>query len=276
MIAWLSLTALAATPDRSDSVLQEADAPVAVRLSADLGATGQLSHRLQFGNDGTDVRVPRDLGQDVLYPFVRLQVDLDLGRKRRHTIGLLYQPLDFGSVVAPADDLAVGDLTFPAGAGLQFRYQFPFYRLTWLYDLAASPEREAALGVAFQVRNVSILYASLDGSRALASRDVGPVPLLAARFRGPVGERLWWAGEVTGFYAPISVLNGSDLPIVGAVVDASAKIGLPTRGPDLYAALRFIGGGSTGTSDQPDPFAGDGFLRNWLYLGVVSLGVELR
>ncbi|MEN0067447.1 MAG: hypothetical protein AAGA48_35275 [Myxococcota bacterium] len=276
MITWLSFAALAGTPDRSDSLIQEADAPVALRLFADLGATGQLSHRLQFGNDGTEVRVPGDLGQDLLYPFVRLQADLDLGRAHRHTVSFLYQPLNFQSVVAPANDLTVGDLVFPAGDALQFRYSFPFYRLTWMYDLAASTEREVAFGVALQIRNVSIQYASLDGSQALASRDVGPVPLLAGRFRGPVSDRLWWAGEVTGFYAPVSVLNGSDLPIVGAVVDASGKIGLRTRGPDVYAALRFIGGGSTGTSDQPDPFAGDGFLFNWLYLGTLSLGVELR
>lgn len=276
MFALLSLVALAATPDRDDSLLQAADAPVAVRLFADLGATGQLSHRLQFGNEGTVVRVPRDLGQNVLYPFVRLQLDVDLGVSRRHTLSFLYQPLNFESVVAPANELAVGDLVFPAGEALRFRYSFPFYRLTWLYDFAASPEREVAFGVALQIRNVSIDYTSLDGSQALASRDVGPVPLLAGRFRGPISERLWWAGEVTGFYAPVSVLNGSDLPIVGAVVDASGKIGVRTDGPDFYAALRFTGGGSTGTSDSPDPFAGDGFLFNWLYLGTLSLGVELR
>ena len=276
MIAWLSLMALAGTPDRTDSILQEADAPVAVRLFADLGATAQLSHRLQFDNDGTEVRVPRDLGQDLLYPFVRLQLDVDIGRSHRHTVSFLYQPLNFQSIVAPARETTVGDLVFPRGEALQFRYSFPFYRVTWLYDFAASTEREIAFGVALQIRNVSILYASLDGSQALASRDVGPVPLLAGRFRGPVSERLWWAGEVTGFYAPVSVLNGSDLPIVGAVVDASGKIGVRTRGPDLYAALRFTGGGSTGTSDAPDPFAGDGYLFNWLYLGTLSLGVELR
>ena len=276
MIGWLSIAALAGTPDRSDSLLQETDAPIALRLFADLGATGQLSHRLQFGEDGTEVHVPRDLGQDLLYPFVRLQMDVDLGKIHRHTVSFLYQPLNFRSVVAPANELTVGDLSFPRGEALQFGYSFPFYRLTWLYDLAASTEREAAFGVALQIRNVSILYASLDGSQALASRDVGLVPLLAGRFRGPVSDRLWWAGEVTGFYAPVSVLNGSDLPIVGAVVDASGKIGLRTRGPDVYAALRFTGGGSTGTSDRPDPFAGNGFLFNWLYLGTLSLGVELR
>lgn len=275
-IAWLALAAGAATPDRDDSLLQSADSPVAVRLFADVGAVGQLSHRLQFGNDGTYVRVPSQLGQDVLYPFLRFQIDLDIGVKRRHTVSFLYQPLDFRSVIAPEQDLVVGDVTFPAGSALQFRYGFPFYRITWMYDLASSPEREVALGVALQIRNATILYAALDGSAAVASRDVGPVPLLAGRFRGPIDERLWWAAEITGFYAPISVLNGSDNDVIGAVADASGKIGLRTKGPDLFVALRYVGGGSTGQSDNPDGFAGDGYLRNWLHFGALSLGAELR
>lgn len=276
MLAWLSLAALAATPDRADSLLQSADAPVAVRLFADIGAVAQLSHRLQFGNDGTYVRVPRQLGQDTLYPFLRFQVDLDLGVKRRHTVSFLYQPLDFQSVIAPEDDLVVGDVTFGAGRALSFRYGFPFYRVTWMYDLAASPERELALGVALQIRNATIVYAALDGSQAVASRDVGPVPLLAFRTRHPLSDRTWWAGEITGFYAPISVLNGSDNDVLGAVADASAKVGLKTQSADLFVALRYVGGGSTGTSDNPDGFAGDGFLRNWLHFGALSLGAELR
>lgn len=276
MITTLLTVALAATPDRPDSVLQGPNAPVAVRLNADLGAVAQLYHRLQFGTAGTRVRVPRQLGQDTLYPFLRFQADLDLGASRRHTVGFLYQPLDFRSTVAPDEALTVGDVTFEAGRALQFRYGFPFYRVTWLYDLDSSPEREIALGAALQIRNATIVYTALDGSKAVASRDVGPVPLLAFRARAPVSDRLWWAAEVTGFYAPISVLNGSDNDVVGAVADASGKLGLTLQGPDVFVALRYIGGGSTGTSDSPDAFAGDGYLRNWLHFAALSLGAELR
>ena len=244
---------------------------------ADLGTVGQLSHRLQIGNDGTRVQIPRELGQDLLYPFLRFQVDLDLGRARRHTVSFLYQPLDFQSVIAPQRALTVGDVTFEAGQALQFRYGFPFYRLTWLYDFSPANEREIAFGLAFQIRNANIVYAALDGSRAVASRDVGPVPLLAGRFRTPLSDQFWFGAEVTGFYAPISVLNGSDNDVVGAVADASVKVGLQSlRGADVFLAVRYIGGGSTGESDNPDGFAGDGFLFNWLHLAGLSLGAELR
>ncbi|MBX2801688.1 MAG: hypothetical protein KTR31_28680 [Myxococcales bacterium] len=277
MIAWLTLTAVAGTPDRPDSLLNSPDAPVAVRLRADLGAVSQLSHRLQVDTDGTRVRIPRQLGQDVLYPFTRFQLDLDVGKQRRNTVSFLYQPLDFRSEIAPTDDLVVGDVTFAAGEALRFRYSFPFYRVSWMYDLWPEQDRELAFGLALQIRNAIIAYTALDGSQAVASRDVGPVPLLVGRLRGPLSEDWWYSAEITGFYAPISVLNGSDNDVVGAVADASFKVGLQTGGgPDLFVALRYIGGGSTGQSDNPDGFAGDGFVFNWLHTAALTLGAEVR
>lgn len=269
--------ALAATPDTDSSILQSNDSKVAIRFNADLGAVAQLSHRLQIDEGGTYVRIPSQLGQDILYPFLRFQVDLDLGVNRRHTLALLYQPLDFQSVVAPEQDLVVGDLTFAAGRALRFRYGFPFYRATWLYDLAPSRERETAIGLGLQIRNANIIYTSLDGSQSVSTRNIGPVPLLAFRTRHPITNKLWWAGEMQGFYAPISILNGSTNEVVGAIADGSIKIGLSgPAGADVYAALRYIGGGAVGTSSNADPFTGDGFTRNWLHFAALTLGAQLR
>ena len=277
LLAALVATSLAGTPDAADSVLQSDGTPVALRFTAELGTVGQLSHRLQIDEAGTYVRVPRDLGQDVLYPFLRFQVDLDLGADRRHTVALLYQPLDFQSVVAAPRELQVGAVTFPEGEVLTFRYGFPFYRGTWLYDLAPSRDREVAIGAGLQIRNANIVYASVDGSRAVSSRNIGPVPLLAFRARDTLTRRLWVAAEMQGFYAPISVLNGSTHEVVGAIADGSVKIGLEgPKGADVYAALRYIGGGATGTSENPDPFTGDGYTKNWLHFGALTLGAVLR
>ena len=275
-LAFLS-GAVAATPQPDQSLLGSAGAPIAVRLFADLGVVGQLRHRLQIDNNGTSVNVPRELGQDILFPYTRFQADLDLGNNRRNTLALLYQPLDFQSVVAPERPLTVGTLTFPAGRALRFRYGFPFWRLTWLYDVAASNETEIAFGVGLQIRNANIIYTSLDGSRSVSSRNIGPVPLLAFRGRGTVVDKFWMAGELQGFYAPISVLNGSTTDVEGAIADASLKLGLEgPQGVDAYLALRYIGGGAVGTSNNPDPFTGDGFTRNWLHFGAISLGTSLR
>lgn len=256
-------SASGATPDADDSILQSAEAPVAVRLFADLGAVAQLSHRLQIGTDGSDVRIPRELGQDVLYPFVRFQVDLDIGPARRHSLSFLYQPIDLRSEVAPERRLVVGDVAFSAGEVVRFRYGFPFYRTTWMVDAAPSRDTEWAFGVGLQVRNANIVYSAGDGSKGVSARNIGPVPLLAFRSRWTVTKKMWTGAELQGFYAPVSGLNGSTNEVVGAIADGSWKWGLDgPRGSDLYVALRYIGGGATGTSNNPDPFSGDGYTKN--------------
>ena len=72
-----SSLAHAGTPVAEDSLISKADAPVALRFSAEVGTLATLRHQLQFGADGDEVSVPRDLGQNVLYPFLRFQADLD-------------------------------------------------------------------------------------------------------------------------------------------------------------------------------------------------------
>ncbi len=277
MIPLFVAAALAGTPDADDSFLQSADSPAALRFRADLGAVAQLSHQLQIDEGGSLVNVPRELGQDILYPFLRFQVDLDLGKKRRNTLAFLYQPLDFQSEVAVDRPLRVGDVRFARGQGIKFRYGFPFYRLTWLYDVAAATDREVAFGVGLQIRNANIVYSALDGSAVVASRNIGPVPLLAFRSRVPLDRDLWFGAELQGFYAPISGLNGSTNEVVGALADGAVKLGLEgPMGTDLFAALRYIGGGAVGTSSNPDAFNGDGFTRNWIHFAALTFGVGLR
>ena len=270
--------ALAATPDSSDSLFQAEDAPVALRLSAELGTVGQVSHRLQFGARGTEVQVAKDLGQNILYPFTRFQVDLDIGVNRRNTVAFLYQPLDFRSTVAPSKNLRVGDLTFPAGEALEFRYGFPFYRATWLRDLAPANDLELAVGLGLQIRNANIEYTAVDGSQAIGNRNIGPVPLLAWRSRAPLGDGDWWFGtEAQGFWAPIRLFNGSTTnDVEGLILDGNLKVGLERNyASDVFLTLRYIGGGAVGTSSNPDPFT-DGYTLNWLHFASLSLGVSLR
>lgn len=276
MLSVLLAVALAATPSVPEGSLIDAGGPVAVRLQAEVGALAQLRHELQIGEQGTYVRIPSQLGQDVLAPFLRFQIDLDIGRDRRNTLAFLYQPLDLRSRVAPESDLAVGDLTFPAGRALDFRYGFSFWRATWLYDVLKRQDAEVALGLGLQIRNANIVYAALDGSQAVNTTDIGPVPLLAFRGRGTVTRAFWMAGEVQGFWAPIQGLNGSTSRVEGAIADASLKFGLAgPKGADAFLALRYIGGGAIGASNNPAPFT-DGFTRNWLHFLALSVGFGLR
>lgn len=270
--------ALAGTPDAEGSLLDpDPSTPVALRLQAEVGALATLSHQLQFGVDGTDVSVPRDLGQSTLFPYLRFQADLDIGKKdRRNTISLLYQPLELRSSVAPPDDLQVGDITFPGERGINFRYGFSFWRGTWLYDTVKARDVEIGVGLGLQIRNANIIYEAQDGSATVSNRDVGPVPLLAFRGRGTLTGTLWMAGEISGFWAPIRILNGGNSDVEGAIADASLKLGLAgPKGADAFLALRYVGGGGVGTSSNPDPYT-DGYVRNWLHLFSASVGFALR
>ena len=132
------------------------------------------------------------------------------------------------------------------------------------------------LGIAVQLRNATIDFTSLDGEVFVSNRDVGIVPLLAGRYQGPITDHVWWGVEATGFYAPIKYLNGDDNGVVGAILDASVRVGLqPRPGVLPYLNVRYVGGGSEGLSDQTTP-PGDGYNRNWLNTLTVSAGTQFR
>lgn len=269
-------TALAGEPEAADSFINKPERFLALRLHAEVGFLGVLDHRLQLGSDATYVDLRRQMGQDNLFFFGRLSGDLDLGRKRRHTVSFLYQPLDLQSEAVVEEDIVVEDVTFAAGTPLRFRYGFPFWRLSYIFDVLKDPEREVALGGALQIRNATITYAAQDGTALRTVRDIGPVPVLKFRGRGPIAGNFWMGGEIDGFYAPIRYINGGDSDVEGAIVDASLRFGYAfNHGVDAFLNVRYIGGGAQGTSSDPDAFS-DGFNRNWLHFMSLSLGFSLR
>ena len=90
----------------------------------------------------------------------------------------------------------------------------------------------------------------------------------------------WWQGvEVDGFYAPVSYLNGDDNDVVGAILDASYRIGRHLNSEAIaFLNLRYLGGGAEGISDdnlrqnQANGFDDDGFTANWLHTMSITLG----
>ncbi|MCR9164645.1 MAG: hypothetical protein ACE37F_13600 [Nannocystaceae bacterium] len=275
-IAWCSSTlAYAGSPEASDSVLNDPGRRVAIRLHAELGFLSVLSHRLKLGSDATYVDLRSDLGQDTLFPFGRLSADVDIGRSRQHTVTFLYQPLNLETQAVSERDLRVEDVTFDAGTPLNFRYSFPFYRVSYLYDILPG-DAEVGFGGSLQIRNARLEYSTQDGSTFRGVRDVGPVPVIKFRGRGFVAGNFWLGGEVDGFYAPIRYINGGRSDVEGAILDASFRAGLAWNyGVDTFLNLRWIAGGARGTSSDPDPLS-DGFNSNWLHFLSVSVGVSLR
>jgi hypothetical protein len=268
-------SAAAITPPAEDSLLNPVGGkPLAISLDAELGFLAPIANTIQFDHDGTKFDYIEDGGQEILFPFLRLQTSLDVGK--RETFVFLYQPLDLQTEVVLDQDVTEDTVTFPANSTLNLRYGFSFWRGTWLHELLPAPEKELAIGLGLQLRNADISFESGDGTVRFSERDVGPVPLFAARTRFPVGKRGFFGAEASGSYAPIKYLNGANVDVVGALLDASVKGGFTLRhGADVYACVRYIGGGAEGTSKNPDGL-GDGYTANWLSFTSLSLGAQLR
>jgi hypothetical protein len=235
------------------------------------GFLGVFDHKIQFSRSGTYFDYDEAGGQDVLFPFARLWIDAAIGS--RHTITFLYQPLRLESEVLLGDTLRVDELSIAPQTPLRLLYNFPFWRLSYLYDFWPQPQRELAVGLSLQIRNATIIFATLDGEQLRTNRDVGPVPLLKLRFRHPLGSRFWVGAEVDGIYAPVSYLNGSDNDVKGALLDAAVRGGIKIAEPlDGFVSLRYLGGGAQGASEPDGP--GDGYVKNWLHFYSVSLGFK--
>jgi len=245
------------------------EATFGVRASYELGLLAVLDHDIQLSTDGTAIDYPSDVGQDNLFAVSRFTAEVDI--VRRHIITFVYQPLQLDSRTTLSRDLRIDGLDYPAGTTIVARYGFPYFRLGWAYDLLPRADQELAIGVGGQLRNATVEFASLDGTRFRSRRDVGPVPLLRARGRFPLARDVFFAFEVDGFYAPISVLNGSDNEVTGAIADVSVRLGAHIAPHfEAFIDLRYIGGGAVGSGD-PTPTS-DGFQRNWLHFLAVSLG----
>jgi len=263
-IATLSLGSVIGLP-------RAAEAAPRLDATVELGGLSPLYHRLQFGRDGTYFDYVKDGGQDVIFPFARLSMDLEMGR---HRVVFLYQPLELNTQVVLPQAVTVDGLTFPAETPLDLRYGFPFYRVSYLYEVSCRPGLSIQLGGSLQIRDATITFTSADGQTRRTNRDVGPVPAFKGRLEY-TGTSGWFTGfEIDGFYAPVKYFNGGKSDVTGAIVDASARGGYhfsPTVAG--FANVRWLGGGAEGTS-EPEDFS-DGYTRNWLHFMIVSLGVRV-
>lgn len=266
--ALIVLSSLLAVP-----VDAAADEPeLGVRATLEVGFLGVLAHEIQLGQDGTRIDYVVDGGQSNLYFVPRIQGELDIWRQ--HRITFLYQPLDLESRSTLERTLRVDGLDYGAGTPVIFRYGFSFYRVGWSFDVLDAPDQELSLGLALQIRNATIEFESTDGSLFRDRRDVGPVPLLRVNGRFGIGGPFWLGWELDGFYAPISVLNGSDTDVQGAIVDASVRLGVHlVPHVDAFLNVRYLAGGASGQGDASA--TSDGWQSNWLHFLAVSLGVTI-
>ena len=108
------------------------------------------------------------------------------------------------------------------------------------------------------------------------NRDVGPVPLVKFRIRYTFDTDWWIGGEIDAIYAPVKYINGSNTDVVGALIDANVRVGIPVNEySNTFLNLRYLAGGAEGTS-QNNPGPGDGFIANWLQFLTLSAGAEIK
>ncbi|REG81363.1 hypothetical protein [Algoriphagus antarcticus] len=272
---FLLFSSISAFSQNLDSFRKKEKKDYEFRAVAELGFLAVLSHKVQFGQNGTYFDYKKDGGQNVLFPVGRLSLELDI--KERNTFILLYQPLTIQTQVLLNEDLVVDNLTFPANSSVDLLYNFPFYRISYLRELLPNkPKFDLAVGGSVQLRNATITFESTDGTRFRTNRDVGVVPALKVRARSNLSELVYLELEADGIYAPISYLNGSDNEVKGAILDASLRAGLKvTSNVNTFFNLRYLGGGAVGTSeDEPGP--GDGYVKNWLHFLTVATGFAYR
>lgn len=241
-----------------------------LKATAEIGFLGVLSHKIQFGNNGTYFDYQKDGGQDVLFSFARPSLEL---QNKRNSYIFLIQPLALESTVYLEEDLVVDNLTFPATSSVDLLYGFPFYRFSYLREMMPNNEKwDFGLGGTIQIRNATISFRSTDGELFRTNRDVGIVPALKIRSRYAINDWAFAELEADGIYAPISYLNGSTNEVVGAILDASLRGGVGlTNEVSTFLNLRYIGGGAVGTSDDAEG-PSDGYQKNWLHFATVSAG----
>jgi hypothetical protein len=255
--------------------------PLAFQAHVEIGFLGFFSHKIQF--DRTDPASTyfdyvKDGGQDIWFPFRRISGDILIGA--RHRVIFLYQPFDIRTETrVPAGGITIDTVDFLPDTGLELRYGFDFYRLSYLYDFFKDPRDELAVGATLQIRDATIVFASKDGTALVDNTNIGPVPALKFRAKHYLNDWFWLGAEIDGVYAAGKGATGSlDVSddFVGAILDASLRAGFSPREPvDVFLNLRYIGGGAEGTATD-DTGPGDGYTRNWLHTYAVSIGVTVR
>lgn len=245
-----------------------------IRGSAELGFVGVLSHTIQLSEDGSEWDYVEDGGQDVLFPFTRVQAELELWK--RLNISFLYQPLLLRSQVTLEEDQRVDGLDFPAGTAVDLGYNFGFYRLSFQYDFFRAPDQDLAIGISAQIRNATIDFTSADGTLRRSTRNIGFVPIIKVEGRYTFDNGFFMGTEVDGFYAWGRYVSASRDDFDGLIIDASLRAGLPMPPVgEVYLNLRYLGGGARGTNSTPDG-PGDGYTNNWLHTLSLSLGLNFR
>jgi hypothetical protein len=222
---------------------------------------GQASLDIETGAVSTgynNVRIPGDQGtlfsmKDDLIPktkiFYRIRANYTI--KTRHTLSVLYAPLEIKSNGNVANDILFEGVTFPANTDLAGTYKFNSYRLTYRYEIVLKPKFELGLGFTAKIRDakISLASAGLESEKT----NVGFVPIINFRALWKPYEKFGILLEGDALAAPQG--RAEDV-LIAATYRVSERMG-------LKAGYRILEGGAD--NDEVYNFA----LFNYASVGLV-------
>jgi hypothetical protein len=244
-----------------------------LRFEGEAGYIGFINHRYQSGDTGTNFNYITQGGQDILFPLVRFNAELNLFEN--HSFGLLYQPFEVLTTVQFAEDVTIDNKLFETDSIVDVRYSFPFWRLTYLYDFASEDNLQLEAGLALQFRNAAVSFEEITTSgpelNYANSQNLGPVPAIALRAGYDFDNGLSLVWEATGLFASSAFINGASFEFEGSILDTSLLAALDVgSGVETYLKLRFLGGSAVGNSEytsrtwsEPETSYTANYLATW-------------
>ena len=128
------------------------------------------------GDGGTKFSLQDDLSSETKI-FYRLRFNYTIAS--RHTLSLLYAPLEVTADGRINRDVFFEGVTFNANTPLHSTYKFNSYRLTYRYHIVQKPNLEFGLGFTAKIRDANIALSS--ATQTSEKDNVGFVPIINFR-----------------------------------------------------------------------------------------------
>jgi len=186
-----------------------------------------------------DVRIPGDQGtlfsladdlKNNTNVFYRLRASYTI--KSRHTLSLLYAPLETKSEGSMSNDIYFEGILFPANTELVGTYKFNSYRLTYRYDIVQKPRVEFGLGFTAKIRDAKIALSS--PGLISEKTNVGFVPIINFRLLWKIDDKFGLLLDGDALAAPQG--RAEDV-LIAATYKFSNKLG-------VRAGYRILEGGA--------------------------------
>jgi hypothetical protein len=169
-----------------------------ISLDLETGAIGPGYNNVRIpGNQGTLFSLKDDLISKTEF-FFRVRVNYSM--KSRHTLSLLFAPLETVSKGNVPQTILFEGVTFPANEDITGTYKFNSYRLTYRYEIVLKPKFELGLGFTAKIRDAKISLVS-SGSES-GKANVGFVPIVNFRMLLKPSEKIGILFEGDALAAP--------------------------------------------------------------------------